>query len=359
MAFVRPLLPVLVERIQQDLVSRLGLEAPILRVAFARILAKVVAGAAHMLHGHLEFLSKQIFPDKAERDYLIRWGALFGLSLTPAEYATGNAACTGTNGKIIPAGAIVRRADGAEYTVDDEVTIAGGTATVALTAVVAGEDGNCDAGAELSFESPIDGVGSTVTVDADEIGGGTDEETIEAFRTRVLERMQSAPHGGNAADYVAWAKEVPGVTRAWCFPNENGPGTVVVRFVRDNDAPGSIIPSSGEVAAVLAHIVGTAPWYLDRLAPVTAVVSVAAPTPRQLDFDLTLEPNTEATRAAVTASLEALLLRIARPGGTIPLSQIQIAVGTSDGVSDFTINSPSADVVHAVSEMAVMGEVTT
>ena len=52
-----------------------------------------------------------------------------------------------------------------------------------------------------------------------------------------------APWGDND-DYVAWATEVPGVTRAWCSPNGMGAGTVVVRFVRDDDD--DPIPDSGE-----------------------------------------------------------------------------------------------------------------
>ena len=49
---------------------------------------------------------------------------------------------------------------------------------------------------------------------------------------------------GDNDDYVAWATEVPGVTRAWCSPNGMGAGTVVVRFVRDDDD--DPIPDSGE-----------------------------------------------------------------------------------------------------------------
>jgi uncharacterized phage protein gp47/JayE len=80
------------------------------------------------------------------------------------------------------------------------------------------------------------------------VADGSDEESTDELRARLLARLQNPPHGGNATDYEAWAKEVSGVTRAWSYPLELGAGTVTVRFVRDDDA--SPIPDAGEVAAV-------------------------------------------------------------------------------------------------------------
>lgn len=349
MAFVRPILADLVERVQEDFVSRLSLSGPILRRSMVYALARVVAGAAHLLHGFIEFLSRQVFPDQAEETYLLRWGALFGVTRTAAAAATGNVTITGTTGTVIPAGTLLQRADGAEYATDSEATLAAGTITTAVTAVVAGEDGNCLAGVTLAFEAPIAGATSPATVASGDLTGGSDEEDIEDYRARVIARMQSPPHGGNAADYVAWAKEVAGVTRAWCYPLEGGAGTVTVRFVRDDDS-GSIIPSAGEVSTVQT--------YIGALAPVTATVTVAAPTPSSLNFNLRVTPDTTAVRNAVEEELADMILRIASPGGTIPLSQIEVAVGTADGVTDFSIVSPAADVTHATGVMAVMGTCT-
>lgn len=352
MAFVRPLLPVLAERIAQDLISRLGLSTPLLRRSMVYVLARVIAGAAHMLHGHLEFLSRQIFPDLAEAEYLARWGALFGLSFNPAAYSDGTATATGSDGVVIPEGTVLVRADGTKYVTDAAVTVSSNLATLALTALLAGADGNCDAGTELSFESPISGVDATAT--SDELSGGTDQETADAFRVRVLDRMRQPPHGGAAADYIAWAKEVPGVTRVWVFPLEEGPGTVVIRFVRDDDGTGAdIIPSAAEVLAVQQKLTGT-----NAVAPVTAEPLVYAPVAQALNFSLSITPDNPATRIAVQAALEDLLARIGAPGGTIPRSQVEIAVGTADGVTDFAVLAPAANVVHVVDNMPILGTIT-
>jgi uncharacterized phage protein gp47/JayE len=348
MAFIRPTLPELVERIQQDFKSRLELESPLLRRALVYVFSRVLAGAAHLLHGHLEYLGKQIFPDQAAREYLLRHAALYGLSLKEATFAQGNATLTGTNGAVVEVGTVLLRADGTEYETDAEVTIAAGAATVAVTAQVAGEDANCDAGTELSFESPVAGVNAVAAVAVGGIASGSDEESIESLRTRLLERMQSPPHGGSAADYIAWAKEVAGVTRAWVYPMELGAGTVVVRFVRDDDA--SLIPDAGEVAAVQAHIAA--------LRPVTATVTVQAPVAVPLAFTLDITPDNADTRAAVQAELADLLRRTAEPGGSILRSQIEVAVGTAAGVSNFTVTAPAADATRSTGQIATMGTIT-
>jgi uncharacterized phage protein gp47/JayE len=406
MAFSRPSLAELVERIQKDFESRLSLQAPLLRRALVYVFARVVAGAVHMLHGHIEWGVRQVFPDQAERERLLQFGGLFGLSLNPAAYASGNLVLAGTNATVVPLRTIFQRADGTTYTSGSDATIAtltawaGATAYVAgdlrrnggnvyqcitagtsagsggptttstditdgtvhwryiavgsaaalaaVTADVAGLDGSCDLGTAITFQSPVAGASSAATVAYGGLSGGADEEDIEDFRVRVLARLRSPPHGGNADDYVAWAKEVSGVTRAWCYPLEGGAGTVTVRFVRDDDA--SIIPDSGEVTAVQNHI--------DGKAPVTAVVTVAAPTADALNYTLHIVPDTTATRAAVEAELKDLVRRESAPGGAILLSHIRSAIGSATGVTDYTLTSPAADVVHATGHMAVHGTVT-
>lgn len=348
MAFVRPTLAELASRIQEDLRSRLSLASPLLRRSMVHVLSRGIAGAVHMLHGHLEYLARQVFPDRSEKEFLVRQAGLFGIARRPAEYASGPASVSGTNGSIIPAGSVLLRADGAAYEVDAEVTIAGGVAAPNVTAVVAGADGNADQGVPLAFESPIAGVNAAATVGAGGIVNGSDEESDDALRARLLARLREPPHGGAAADYIAWALEVPGVTRAWVFPLEGGAGTVTVRFVRDDDA--TLIPDAAEVAAVQAHI--------DEARPVTATVTVAAPVAVALNLTVAITPDTSVTRAAVEAELRDMLRRVAKPGGTIPLSKIKGAVDGAEGVTDWTVTAPAADVTHASGQLAVLGTVT-
>lgn len=347
MPFARPTLAELVDRVQQDFVSRLELQGAMLRRSLVYVLARVQAGAAHMLYGYLDWLARQLFADTSERAFLMRQASLYGLQPTPADFAQATVTVTGTDGSTVPAGAILLRSDGAEYTADADATVSGGTATVSVTASLAGADYTLAAGVVLTFQSPVSGVSATSTVTAS-TQDGVDEESTENFRTRLLERIRAAPQGGARNDYVAWAKEVPGVTRVWVAPLALGVGSVVVRFVRDGDA--SIIPDSGEVGAVQD--------YIDERRPVTAAVTVLAPISTPLNLTLSVEPDTVAVRAAVQAELVDLLNRTAEPGGTVLLSALRTAIGTADGLTDYTLVSPSADVTHTAGQLPVLGVIT-
>lgn len=352
MSFTRPTLAELVARVRSDFRGRLSISGTLLRRAMADVLGTVWAGAVHMLHGHLEWLAKQLFADTAESEYLLRQAAMYGITPTAATYASGNVTATGSDDSIIPEDTILQL-EGVQFRVTAEATIASGIATVAVTAVLAGTSGNVAEGVDLTFESPIAGVDATATVATGGITGGTEEEDIEEVRDRLLLRLREPPAGGAAQDYEAWALAVAGVTRAWVYPHENGLGTVVVRFVRDDESP--IFPSAGEVTAMQTA--------LDAERPITAEVTAAAPTAHTVNFTISITPDTSALRTAVSEELADLLARDAEPSdgagrGTIKLSRIQMTVGLAEGIEDFAITVPAADVTPALGALAVMGTVT-
>jgi uncharacterized phage protein gp47/JayE len=348
MPFSRPDLATLINRAEADIETRLPGADARLRRSNLNVLARVHSGAAHGLYGYLEWVARQVIIDTADGDMLERHASIWGVARKAASPAVGNVTVTGTNGAIVPADSTLARSDGAQYTTDAEATISGGTATIAVTAVDGGQAGNASAASLLSFDTPIDGVSATATVAVGGLTGGADIEADEDLRARLLARIQQPPHGGASYDYVAWALEVPGVTRAWVYPAELGLGTVTVRFVRDDDA--SPIPDAGEVTSVQD--------YIDSVRPVTADVTVVAPIAVPLNFTIDLTPDTAAIRAAVEAELRDLLLREAEPGATILLSHIREAVSLASGENDHILTVPAANVTHAVGEMATFGTIT-
>lgn len=349
MPFDRPSLPELIERSEADIESRLpGTDAK-LRRSNLNVLARTFSGGQHGLYGFLDWVAAQILPDTAESEMLDRHASIWlPTARIPAEYAIGSATATGTNGTVIPIGTVFKRADGAEYATDAEVTVASGIATVALTALEAGQTGNALASTALSLASPIAGLTATASVTVNAMTGGADAEADDLLRARVLTRIRQAPHGGASFDYLSWALEVAGVTRAWVYPQELGIGTVTVRFLRDDDV--SPIPDSTEVAAVQS--------YIDARRPVTAAVTVVAPIADALNFTIALNPTSAAIRTAVAAELVDLLKREAEPGGAILLSHIREAISLAAGESDHVLTAPSANVTHATGQIATMGTIT-
>jgi uncharacterized phage protein gp47/JayE len=355
MAWQRPNLSTLISRVLTDIQSKLEGTTPLLRRSNLNILGKVVAAATHGLYGYLDWIAKQVIYDTAEEGILDRWAIIW--LKTPrvaAAYAIGQITVTGTNGTLLPAGTVFIRADGIEYETDLDGTIAEGIATIDITAIEAGQAGNAQMGVTLNIASPIAGVNATATVAAGGLFSGADEESDDQLRRRLRDRIQQPPQGGSKHDYVSWALEVPGVTRAWCSPGELGEGTVTVRFVRDNDA--NLIPDAGEVAAVQA--------YIDDLRPVTAALTVVSPEAVALNFEIDLLDNDTADiRAAVEAELRDLLLREAEPErgngeGNILLSHIREAISIANGEKDHELTIPAGNVTHTTGQMAVFGAIT-
>lgn len=347
MSFQRPTLEQLTTWVEADFVSRLELTGALLRRSMVGVLSRVVAGVAHLLHGRLEYLAAQLFPDTSDDAYLVRQAALFGVFKRDASFARGTVAATGVNGSIVPAGARVARADGVEYAVDADVTVASGTASLAVTAVTAGASPTLASGVALTFVSPLPGVSAQASAVASTLDGA-DQESTESLRARLLERMATDANGGTETDYETWALEVPGVTRAWAYPLGLGPGTVVVRFVRDNDS-GGLIPSSGEVSAVQA--------YVDERKPAHATVTVVAPVAAPVNVTLSITPNTLALRTEVSAALASVFLGVG-PGETVKRSALQVAVGGVEGVTDFSVTTPGSNVTHTANQVPVLGTVT-
>ncbi|MGJ8619623.1 MAG: baseplate J/gp47 family protein [Methylophilaceae bacterium] len=347
MAFNRPALSDLILRIKNAITSRLSFDQ--LRRSDAEVYGKVMAGVSHELHGHLQFIADQVIYDTASAEYLDRWSSIYlDVTRKPAAAATGNVTFTGNNGVVVPANTTLISVNGIEYETQSEVTITSGTATVAVEALNGGLNTSLEQGSVLSLITPISGLNSTATVATGGLVGGADIESDSSLRGRLLARLQQPPQGGADYDYVNWALEVPGVTRAWVYPQELGAGTVTVRFVRDDDA--SLIPDAGEVTAVQD--------YIDSKRPVTADLNVVAPVAVPLDFSIDVIPDTAEVRTAVQAELTDLIQREGEPGATLLLSHIRESISISAGENNYVMTTPSADVTHSTGEIPVMGTIT-
>lgn len=338
--FNRPPLTALVKSLRDDMLSRV--DGDQLRRADAEVYARVFAGALHGLYGYADWIARQIIWDTCDDDTLDRWASMWlQVPRKPAAAATGTAAFVLAVGATVPTGTVLQAFDGVQYT----TTADSAAGAAPLVAILAGAAGNRAAGQALSLVSPVAGVQTQAT--ASEISGGADTESSDSLRARLIARVRTPPDGGSATDYQAWALEVPGVTRAWVAPLEQGAGTVVVRFVRDNDA--SLIPDAGEVSAVQAHI--------EPLKPVTAMLYVVAPVADPIDFQITITPNSAAVRAAVEAELRDLVRREAEPGVTLLISHIREAVSVAAGESDSLLIAPAANVTPAIGHMPTFGSI--
>lgn len=361
MAWQRPTLSQIRDRIESDVKASLGLTT-LLRRSFLKVISRALAGAVHLLHGYLEYISRQIFPDTAEVQFLERWGAVYGILRSPATFAEFDITITGTDPTNIPVNTTYQDAAGNEFVTDVAVTISGGTATVKVVASEAGAASNPLVGDVISLLSPIAGADSDATV-ATIVIDAEDTESDELYRERILDFIRQPPSGGAANDYIQWALSIAGVTRAWVLPLNLGPGTVSVAIVEDAESPISASP---------AKITETAD-YIETVRPVTASVNVFTPVLAAMDLTIELKPNTLAVQTAVEAELEDLILRdsnvegaflspVDTADGKILLSRINEAISIAQGEEDHNITLINgvapADVTPTTNELIVLGTIT-
>ena len=353
MPFNRPSPTELRERIRGEIDILLPGSDARLRHSVENVLAGVLAMSSHELHGYMDWISKQILPDTAEAEILERHASIWGLIRKPSTPSTGIIQFTGADAAVIPAGTVVRRNDDVEYTLDADITIDGETGSGDITSVSSGAPNNTVIATKLTLINPVESVESEATViddgNGDGLTNGVNTENDDALRGRVIERIQQPPHGGADFDYIAWAIEVSGVTRAWVYPMQSGLGSVDVTFVID-DKVDTIIPSAAEVESVQD--------YIDTVRPVTAEVNVFAPTLVAVDFTIALNPNSLAVRQAVNSSLEDFFKRESEPGVTLYFSRMNEAISSATGEFDHALTLPAANVVPAYGEILTLGGIT-
>jgi uncharacterized phage protein gp47/JayE len=363
MPFARPSLTALRNTAIQDITTSgvPGLTG-LLRNAVLRVLAWVMAALAYSVYGYADWIARMGVPFTAQDEYLYAWAALVGIYPEQATGSTGTATFTGSAPTALPAGTgLTRRGDGIRFvTTADGVIDDTGSVTVPIAAVDLGAATNGPAGEDISISPPIPGINSTGTTGL--CTGGADQETNDALRTRMLFRYREPPQGGAAADYIEWALEVSGCTRAWVNPNGYGAGSVVVYPMFDNNGVGGFPQgtngcataetrgptAAGDQLSVADHI-----WPVQ---PVTALVYVAAPQPFPIDVTLgALEPNTLEIQQLIVAALNDIFLTVGEVGGTIWPSDLYMAILATPGIDHFEISAPSVAIDATEGYLPVLG----
>lgn len=343
MPFEIPTLPVLLSRAQADL----GINA--LRHSDAQVLARAQAGAAFGLYGYLDWIVEQILPDTADEETLERIASLrLRQPRKAAQPASGPVSFQAAEGAVLDEDTVLQAGDGRSYRVTAAKTAEAGTNSTTVEAIDAGTLGNAEVGLELTLVQPVEGIAGTFIVEDPGLVGGTAQESVESLRARVIRSYRVIPHGGSADDYVTWALECPGVTRAWCRRNYMGPGTVGVFFMRDEDE--DPVPTPDQLEEVKA--------YIEPLRPVTAELYVLAPATVPTVYQIRLDPDTSAVRRAVEAQLADLHDREAGLGDGLLISHIREAISGARGEWDHELVWPTTDLPAGSNELLTYGGCT-
>ena len=294
-----------------------------------------------------------------------------GLVRKPKNKAYGTITITGQKRTAIPKGFVFSvPSDGGVPAIDFEtldvaVINENGVARIAIQALEGGTKSNVAADTIVIMRSPIKGI--IKITNEEPLTGGVEEESDASLRERIDDLLagNGDSYVGNNADYVRWAKEVPGVGFAYTIPNYNGINSVKVVVVDANGSPAN----AQIIEAVRVHIFGTDRKDINRLAPVGLVdFLVSAPSPVVVDYKLFVRLNPRTNRDAFIQSFKSALLayyqEISKDAeeGRRCLKYIMVAailarLPSVDDFKNFRMNGSMDNILYSEEEYPITGKI--
>ena len=341
MATIRPTLQEIKDRVDAETTARL--DATQLRRSDVAVFKTVIASVAHSLYSAIEYGRNQLFLDSCETSYLERLANIWGLKRKQATKASGTVQFKYAQSvSDIPLHTVLQTDSGLEY---ETITSPDAEGNATIRALAGGQIYNISSDIDLSLQNPIVGVEKAVTVT--DISGGSDTETDESLRQRALEHTQNPPRQGTKEDYIAWCKEVEGCGYAWCYPKEQGDGTVTLRILNDNHD----FPSEELISKVQENV--------SLKSNIMASVYIVSPVAQPFNFKLKITPDNLTMRAQAEQAIRDVFKKESVPGGKIYLSHINLAISKLTDEVDHVIIEPAADIqADGAPYLPTVGEIT-
>jgi uncharacterized phage protein gp47/JayE len=329
-SFKRDSLAVLLDRVYVNYTSLFRPFDKTPRQNLLKVFASVDAGMYHQLLGDLDFLSKQIFPDTAEGEYLREhWSSKTAPLYAVA--ASGEVAVTGKPNKTIPSGIVFEAVSGEHYFLEKSYRLdANGGTIVTIKAENPGQQGNLAAGEKLSIISAIPaGIDSEAVANGSGIIGGIDAETDEEYLARVLATLRNPSRYGKRDDFALWARDASAeVSAAWEFKNFGVFGAVLVQVIKGNQIDG--VHPVDNLQEVRNYISSNAPPVLFEVrTPDIKPLNPVASLPPQEDS----QPN----RELAENRMKVFLQLAAKPGAKITAGSLCLAVIDEVTITDTTV----------------------
>ena len=311
-----------------------------------------VAAQLYALYVQADWVGRQCFPQTAQGDYLDKHAQLRGLERRAATAAVGVLSFETDHPPeadlSIPEGTVCMTAAQVRFeTTEAGVLKAGQTsAQVRARAVEPGAAGNAAAGTVRAMAVAPVGVSRCTNPEA--FSGGLDAEGDESLRERVLETFRRMPNGANAAFYQQEALSFPEVAAATVVARPRGVGTVDVFL-----ATAAGLPDSGLLEQVAAH--------LEERREIAVDVQVKAPEVRTVDVSVQVAARPgadfdtvrQAVESAVRGWFDGRLL-----GQSVLRAQLGALIFGVEGVENYALTAPAADVAAAVDELPRLGTLT-
>lgn len=316
--------------------------------------ARLYALAAQVwsLYVQTDWVARQAFPQTAEGEFLDRHAQLRGLERKPAAAAQGRVVFLALEEaavpREIPQGTVCMTAGLVRFETTGRAVLEAGAleAEAPVRALEPGAAGNVSAGAILSMAVAPMGIASCTN--REPCAGGTDRETDEALRRRVLDSFRRLPNGANAAFYQQGALSFDQVAAAAVIPRPRGVGSVDV------------------VPAVMAGLPGQELLqkledYFNERREIAVDLKVRAPGTVRVNLSVQVVPREGQDKAQVLSRVEAALrgwFTGELLGQDILRARLGELIYHCDGVANYAITAPAADIPVADDVLPVLGTLT-
>lgn len=232
----------------------------------AAIRADGTASIVEGLYHHQNYIQRQLFIQTADEPFLYIHAEELGLPRLGGTAASGTVKATSNTALSIAVNSKITDGKGHYWSVINPVSLTANIETVInVGADQVGSSWNFS-GTSLLWVSPVAGLNGTVQVIS--IAGGSDEEELEAWRERLLERKRLGQNRSREDDLISTMKAVAGIQYIYVYPKRRGLGSLDVAITAVGNP--STLPSQ--------NLIETAQAVLDAYDGFWADCRVYAPT---------------------------------------------------------------------------------
>lgn len=311
-----------------------------------------VAAQLQALGIQADWVLNQSFPQTAQGMYLDYQGQMRGLIRLPATKAAGtlrfSVDMAPVSDVVIPAETTCMTEDEIRFQTTAAVTLIAGTLSVdaPAEALEGGKSGNAASGTiNILTACPMAVTGCTNPA---AFSGGSDEEDDETFRRRILESYQRLPNGANAAWYEQTAMNYGGVAAARAVGRARGIGTVDVYVATEQGLPGEDLLTGLQTE-------------LQAKREIAVDVTVKAPSVQNVDMAIAVTPKNGMPFEEVKAEVEQSVASFFSGkllGQPVRLADLGSMIYALNGVENYRISAPTADVAADSTVLPILGTLT-
>ena len=343
-----------VDEIFEEMLACFGEKTGVELEAGCDLAVRLYAAAAQVyaLYVQADWVARQAFPQTAEGEYLDLHAQLRSLERKEATRAVGTLRFTAgeasENDRAIPLGTVCMTAGLVRFETTQAAVLSAGATQVDVPAqaVQPGSAGNVSADAVVSMA--VAPVGIQSCGNPSPFLGGSDGESDQELRARVMDTFQRLPNGANAAFYEQGALSFDEVAAASVLPRSRGIGTVDV----------VVSTHSGKADPALLEQIQA---YFQRRREIAVDVQVRAPEQVKVDVAIRLQPAEGSSLETAAAGVEAAVRNWfsgERLGKPVLLAQLYSLIFACDGVANCKLAAPADDVEIAAHQLPVLGNLT-